>query len=256
VRQLKKLSGHSAQKLYRIINYWLSQQPPDISRNILTRARYLLFDGTYFGKHGCLVIFIDVIHKKILHSQYTQREGYEPTYHSALYLKEQGVHPVAITLDGHKAVTAAITDVWPKMFTQRCLFHIQRQGLSWIRTYPRTEAGRQLKQLLLGIMAIHTHAQKDDFINTFRCWHKKFKTFIRGLPRNSIANKDLKRTMALITHALPEMFYYLDDSKIAPTTNFVEGFYSQLKHHYQRHKGLTKDHQQSYLRWYCYFQNQ
>lgn len=216
----------------------------------------MLFDGTYFGKHGCLIVAFDAIHKKTLHSQYAQREGYEPAYRTVMHLKERGVNPIAITLDGHKAVTAAIKDVWPEVIIQRCLFHIQRQGLSWIRTFPRTEAGRQLKQLLLEIMAIHTHAQKDDFVNSFRCWHKKFKKFIRELPINSIANKDLKRTVALITHALPGMFYYLDDAKITSTTNFVESFYSQLKHHYQRHKGLTREHQISYLRWFCYFKNQ
>lgn len=60
-------------------------------------------------------MLIDAAHKKILHSLYTQREGYEPAYRMAMYLKEQGVYPNALTLDGHKATSAAIADVWPKV---------------------------------------------------------------------------------------------------------------------------------------------
>ena len=34
VRQLKKISGHSERKIYRILEHWLSQKPPDLSKDI------------------------------------------------------------------------------------------------------------------------------------------------------------------------------------------------------------------------------
>jgi hypothetical protein len=70
-----------------------------------------------------------------------------------------------------------------------------------------------------------------------------------------VAFKDLKRTMALINNAMPDMFYYLDDTKIHKTTNALEGFYSRLKADYRKHRGLTEQHKRSYLKWYTHFNN-
>ena len=39
------------------------------------------------------------------------------------------------------------------------------------------------------------------------------------------------------------MFYYLEDKQVHSTTNTLEGFHSRLKADYQRHRGLTKEHQ-------------
>ena len=57
-------------------------------------------------------------------------------------------------------------------------------------------------------------------------------------------------------HALPDMFYYLEDQQVHATTNALEGFHSRLKLDYRRHRGLPKEHRISYLNWYCYFKNQ
>jgi len=62
-------------------------------------------------------------------------------------------------------------------------------------------------------------------------------SFIKTLPKTSVANTDLKRTISLINNALPNMFHYLKDQNIAPTTNLLENLYSQLKHQYCNHRG-------------------
>ena len=73
--------------------------------------------------------------------------------------------------------------------------------------------------------------------------------------RTQVAIEDLKRTMALINNALPDMFYFLKDTKIHSTTNALESFHSRLKTDYQRHRGLSKEHKLLCLMWYCYFEN-
>ena len=63
------------------------------------------------------------------------------------------------------------------------------------------------------------------------------------------------RTMTLIGHGLPEMFYFIEDERVHATTNALEGFHSRLKADYRRHRGLTKVHRIQYLAWYCYYHN-
>lgn len=253
VRQLSHISGHSEAKVKRIKNYWMRQDPPALPEDIYSRAKYLIFDGTYFHKNGCLVLLIDHQTKNILFSAYIDKESYESIYPLLLGLREKGLNPHTVTMDGHRFVIRAIQEVWPTVRIQRCLYHIQRQGLAWIRRYPKTEAGKALRTILKSVTEIATDKDREKFISIYRAWHEDWGPFIRSLPWTSVANKDLKRVMGLINNAIPDMFHYLRDRKIPPTTNLLENFYSQLKHHYRNHRGLTEEHKVSYLKWFCYY---
>lgn len=255
VRQLIKQSGHSKNKLQRIKNHWLTQEPPALSNNNYRQAKYLIFDGTYFHQDGCLAILMDYESKKLLSYEYIDRESYHNMCPILLELKHKGLNPKAITTDGHRTVIKAILNVWPNIKIQRCLFHIQNQGLMWIRTYPKTEAGKQLRTILKSLTPIKTKKDQKDFLNTYDDWFKTFKPAIKKQSKTSVAHTDLKRTMSLINNALPNKFHFIKDQNIAPTTNILENLFSQLKHQYRSHRGLSKQHKIQYLKWYCYFKN-
>ncbi|GAJ02672.1 unnamed protein product, partial [marine sediment metagenome] len=55
--------------------------------------------------------------------------------------------------------------VWPKARVQRCLYHIQREGMRWLRTYPKTLAGRQLRSILRTLCSIKSVKEQNAFIN-------------------------------------------------------------------------------------------
>lgn len=215
-----------------------------------------MFDGTYFKKNGCLIVIVDSHTKKIAFYAYVKSESYEYVHPLMAHLKERGLNPRTITMDGHRYVMKAVRNTWPHIHIQRCLFHICREGQRWLRTYPKTDAGKHLKYILASVMAIKTKAEKRRFLHVYRQWHQRHYSFIKALPKESIANKDLQKTVRLIDNALPDMFHYLNNTTIASTTNYLEGLYSQIKHHYRSHRGLTEQHKQSFLRWFCYFKNQ
>ncbi len=249
------MSGHSEAKLKRIKNFWLDKDLPVLSHNKYQKVRYLMFDGTYFHKNGCLAIMMDHGAKNILSYSYIDKESYHNVYPMFTDLKQKGLDPKSITMDGHRFVIQAILDVWPEVLIQRCLYHIQRQGLQWLRVYPKTAAGRELRFILKSITSIRSEKDKMVFFVAYSDWYNKYRDFIKKLPRNSVANIDLKKAMGLINNALPDMFHYINDPFIAPTTNLLENFYSQLKHHYRSHRGLTEKHKISYLKWYCYLRS-
>lgn len=233
----------------------MAKNPPVLSNNIYQKAKYILFDGTYFHKNGCLVIFLNCYIKKILFYAYIDKESYYNVHPLCVKLKQLGLTPNAVSLDGHKLIIKAMLDVWPNVTIQRCLYHIQNQGLMWLRTYPKTSAGKELRFLLKSITTIKTIEDEKLFLLNYKNWHNKYKKTIKALPKNSVANTDLKRTMSLIDNALPNMFHYLKDQNIAPTTNLLENFFSQLKHQYRNHRGLSEKHKMSYLKWFCYLKN-
>ncbi len=198
---------------------------------------------------------MDVKEQTIISNIYTKKEGFKSVYPWFKKLKKQGLMPHYIVMDGEKSVMRAIAMVWPKTSIQRCLYHIQREGMRWLRTYPKTVAGRELRYLLRTLCSIKSINERNQFIENYKSWINKYKNFVKSLPITNIAFKDLKRTIVLINNALPDMFYYLKEPNIPATTNTMESFYSRLKADYRRHRGLTQKHKIRYLKWCCFFKN-
>jgi len=199
---------------------------------------------------------MDVLTQKIILNAYVDKESYPNVYPLLQRLKKQGLMPRLITMDGHHAVIRAIKAVWPHVKIQRCLYHMLRQGLSWIRMSPKTQAGRELRTLLMRLTAIKSFKDRDLFFDVYRKWFLAHTDDIKKLPNTTVAFKDLKRTIALINNALPDMFHYLKSPSAPNTTNILESFYSRLKADFRRHRGLSETHKRAYLQWYCYFKNQ
>ena len=186
---------------------------------------------------------------------HTTKEGYQNVLPWFQKLKANGLNPLCITMDGEQSVMRALRETWPLTKIQRCLYHIVRQGLSWLRTFPKTQAGRELRALLSTLASVKSFKDRDIFLELFDSWINAHYVFIKNLPNATVEFKDLKRTVTLIKNALPDMFHYLSDPNIPSTTNALEGFYSRLKSDYQRHRGLSSKNRINYLNWYCYFKN-
>ena len=198
---------------------------------------------------------MDAKTKNILSNIYTNKEGFKSVAPWFEQLKKQGLIPYYIVMDGEISVIRAIKKVWPKAKIQRCLYHIQREGMRWLRTYPKTEAGRELRNLLASLGSIKSLKEKNKFISKYKNWLAKYNNYVKTLPVNNIAFKDLKRTIVLINNALNDMFYFLNEPNITSTTNVLEGYYSRLKADYRRHRGLSQKHKINYLKWYCFLKN-
>jgi transposase-like protein len=253
IRQLSKISGYSGITLTRIKDYWLEQSPKETYD--YSKMHYLIFDATYFHKDGCLLNLMEAPRQRIIAHQYVNKESFKEAYPWFLSLKQQGLDPWYITTDGERSVLRAMRLVWPQARLQRCLYHLQHEGMRWLRSYPKTEAGKKLRELLSRLSWIKSISERDTFIREYGEWLGKHEDFVKALPKTTVAYKDLKRTIVLINNALPDMFYYLEDRQVHSTTNTLEGFHSRLKADYQRHRGLTKEHRISYIYWYCYFKN-
>ena len=192
---------------------------------------------------------------KVIAQIYVARESFKDVHPWFLQLKENGLNPTHATMDGERSIIRALRLTWPWIKLQRCLYHIEHEGMRWLRTYPITEAGKDLRSILRSLSSIKTIKERNYFIRSYRNWLLKYKNFVMSLPRATVAFKDLQRTISLVNNALPDMFRYLTDKYIHKTTNALEGFHSRLKTDYQRHRGMTRKHRINYIYWYCYFKN-
>ncbi len=167
-------------------------------------------------------------------------------------LVARGLHPVSCTVDGNPQAIRVMRSLWPEIKIQRCLVHIQSQGLMWCRRYPKTVYAQKLRDIFLSITHIRTKEESDEFLELVVNWEQKYGRYIELQPEKGRVFSDIKRARSMLLKALPDMFHYLDSPNIPITTNGLENYFSRLKSHYRQHRGLRKKKLSSYFSWYLF----
>jgi hypothetical protein len=236
-----------------MINNYLKQMPPAPPTN-LEQGRYFIFDGTFLHRPSSLVALMDARSHTLVTGQYAIPENSEPKLLEFFKgLKQAGLAPYSFTVDGNPKVMKALRNLWPEVIIQRCLVHIQRQGLSWCRTSPRTAYGRWLRNIFLQVTRISTEADSEEFLKAVNFWETNYGSQISVRPEKGHVFSDIKRARSILLRALPDMFHYLDHPSIPNSTNGLEGYFSRLKAHYRQHRGLRKEKLDNYFNWYFHF---
>jgi hypothetical protein len=236
-----------------MINSQLKQPPPQTVLG-LKQCRYLIFDGTFLQRPRSIVALMDAGNHTLITGQYGVAENSDVQLQGFFQrLIRDGLYPRSFTVDGNPQVIKTIRYLWPDIIVQRCLVHIQRQGLSWCRTSPRTDYARELRKIFLKITHINTTAERDAFLQTVVDWEKMYGVQIRIRRERGHVFSDIKRARSMLLRALPDMFHYLENPSIPVSTNSLEGYFSRLKTHYRQHRGLTMGKRSNYFGWYFYF---
>lgn len=230
--------------------------------NIKQRVKaHLIIDGTYFSNDLCLVLYRDNDIKYTQLYRFSDGERYEEICEDLANLQILGVEIESITCDGHRAVLKAIKQVYPNIIVQRCVVHVYRMAKIWLRQKPKIEASIELIRIINLLPLITTHNDRIYFTRMFKAWYDKHKLFINEKNRNELTgrwwyrHKNLRRTTTLITKALPDLFYYLDNAKIPKSTNGLESFFGHLKDNLSIHRGLSFNNRKAFILWYLHYKN-
>jgi transposase-like protein len=167
-------------------------------------------------------------------------------------LKRRGLTPVSCTIDGNPQLYKVLKILWPDVIIQRCLVHIQRQGLSWCRRPPKRTDAKHLRNLFKDVCSIDSLQKQEQFMSQLMQFENRFGIDIAIQPEKGWVFSDIKRARSMLVKAVPNMFHYLNDVNIPKTTNALEGYYSRLKERYRQHRGLTRDKLHTYFNWYFY----
>lgn len=252
IARLCSISGHSSRKLRYIIDYWLDQQP-GVNKQRIARCHYCIFDGTFLDRPDSVVVIMDAQDRSVIASRYPVRENSVKQLKTFLGgLKEHGLSLVSVTLDGNPQAIMTFRKLWPGITIQRCVVHIQRQGLMWCRAKPQTELAKELRELFVRTTYIRTQRQRDTFIGDLNRWENKYGEVVENFPSNHKTLSDIKRARSMILKALPDMFHYLNNTNIPFSTNSLEGYFSRVKWAYRNHRGLAQRKRINYFKWYTF----
>jgi hypothetical protein len=236
-----------------MINYYLKQPPPTAILP-LDQCRNFILDGTFLHRPRSLLALMDAASHKVVASKYPASERSVPQL-TAFFdvLISEGLCPQSFTVDGNPKVMSVLRKLWPDAAIQRCLVHIQRQGLAWCRMSPKTGYARKLRSIFLQVPSIATIADRDKFLIAVTEWECKYGYLIDRKPETGRVFSDIKRARSMLLRALPNMFHYLNNRAIPISTNGLENYFSRLKTHYRQHRGLANIKRSNYFKWYVYY---
>jgi len=259
ISQISKQSGYSERTLKRMFSDYLKEVPVFSVKP--SEKVNLLIDGTYFSSELCLVLYRDNTIKFTQLYRITDGEWYEEMKEDLENLLKLGVQIESITCDGHKALLKAIRKVCKHVIVQRCIIHVQRMCRIWLTMNPKSIAGIELRAIINQLHKIENNEQWGYWVVSLNNWHEKHKVYLDEKSYNPetgrfwYTHKMVRRSFTVIKKALPDMFHYLDNAKIPKSTNGLESFFGHLKSHVTLHRGLSKEHRKSFIKWYLYYRN-
>lgn len=255
IRQLKHFSHHHERKLRYIVNRSLNTYP-DNPHKSYSQHKYLIFDGTFLFQRKGIVALMDAQSCTIISGKYGISESSHKDLHSFFNpLKHNQLNPCSITVDGNPSVIRFLKSLWPNVIIQRCIIHIQRQGLMWCRQNPKRYDAKKLRLIFLQITKINDYKQLNSFLSDVNVWEKRYGSKLLLLPEKGWVLSDLKRARSMLLKALPNMFHFLDNPFISKSTNSIEGYFARLKNHYRHHRGLAPHKRTNYFNWYFFLKN-
>lgn len=251
IRELALMKRTSQSTVKRVIGYWL-KQTPDQSFGDLSSVKHLIFDGTFLRRPRGIYAAMDSETHKLIYATINIRESPNELHQFYSKLSEAGLYPESATTDGNTAQMKQLQLVWPEIKLQRCIVHVQRQGLSWCRRNPKRTDAKHLRELLLKLTEVKTKEESQRFIKGFHAWENRFGNGIESSPNRGWVFSDIIRARSMVIKAIPNLFNYIDNPKIARSTNALEGYFSRVKEHYRLHRGLSKRNKVNYFKWYFF----
>jgi transposase-like protein len=245
------MKGTSQSTVSRVINYWL-KKTPDKTDSDYSEFKHIIFDGTFLKRPRGIYAAMNSETHQLIDAAVNIRESGKELLSYYTKLAEAGLKPVSATTDGNTQQIKYLSMVWPDIIHQRCIIHVQRQGLSWCRRKPKRTDAKHLRELLLKLTEVKTKDESLRFIKGFYAWENRFGTGIESSPNRGWVFSDIIRARSMLMKAIPNLFHYIYNPEIARSTNALEGYFSRVKEHYRLHRGLSKRNKVNYFKWYFF----
>lgn len=216
-----------------------------VAEQILTPQKtVVIVDTTFWGHDYGVCVFRSHDIKKNIWWHEVASERMAHYQYGRSILEEKGWQFSAAVVDGRRGFLAVFKDI-P---VQLCQFHQIKQVTKYLTRRPKTEAGAELRALVLTL----TKTDEAMFTAVLTAWHAKWGTFIEEKTINEFWNgkkkwyythKKVRSAYRSLKTNLPHLFTYLKypELNIPNTTNDLDGSFSALKKKLAVHHGLRKD---------------
>jgi transposase-like protein len=199
-------------------------------------------DTTYFGRDFGVMVFRGnpVNSSKFINLRwkYLKSETVKEYYYN-IYTLTQKYKIKSFTVDNKGGLIKMLERRYPNTPIQLCQFHMVAGVMRLTTRNPKSECGKDLKQLILKLK----HSSKNKFKQHLTSF---LHTHINYLQQRNHTGKyiheDLRQAVSSVTRNLKYLFTYESyPTQIIPkTTNSAEGSFGQWKYKVRLHRGVSK----------------
>ena len=231
-------------------------------KSVTLKQINLKIDATYFGRWGCSIVFKE--RSNVIYWHFCLRETFFEYIACFQALVALNYQVLSVTSDKHGSTLSSVKYAFPQVPHQLCLVHIQNRCQTLLTQKPDTQAGRDLLELVRYINKIHSHYDKQIFLNWFSRYETRYAQFLNQRTHNLNENgkntwwythKNVRKAFVHIKSSLPSMFLYLDDPNIPKDTNGLEAEFTHLKTKLNIHRGLKRVRRISFVNWFWYLKS-
>lgn len=213
-------------------------------QKLTPQATVIIADTTFWGRGYGVCVFRSHDLKRNIWWHEVEGERMAHYRYGRHILEERGWNITAAAVDGRRGFLAVFKDI-P---VQICQFHQIKQVTKYLTRRPDTDAGKELRTLILTL----THVDEKTFTDALTAWHarwggyieeKTVNSFVTGKKKWYYTHGKVRSAYRSIKNNLPYLFTYLKypELNIPNTTNDLDGSFSALKKKLAAHHGLRRD---------------
>lgn len=238
-KELSKKYGRSGKTLRKLFDEYAGATGEVYECN---EGFVLILDATFFGRgYGILMARNK---RKVLLWQEIASESMAEYQKCLNGLENMDYNFTAVVVDGRQGVRQLLTKRYPGLPIQLCQFHQIQIVKRYIPRRAKTEAGKELRRIALGLTKTH----EVEFTKALSLWHEKHGDFLKEKTREETTNRwrfthgRLRSAYRSILTNLPFLFTFQNHPKlgIPNTTNYCDGLFSHLKQKIGIHRGISK----------------
>ena len=215
---------------------------------IKSRKINLVADVTFFRKRkdkDGLLIFLDSITKKVIWHKFIRGETKENYLEGLNFLLKNSFQILSVTIDGRKGIPY-VFKAYP---VQICQFHIQKRIRTLLTQNPRSEAGKELKQI--NSLFIRNKLTEDQLGKTLALYCRRNYYFLTEKnEQNQYKHRRLIQALRSFKRNMKYLFTFQQypDLNIPNTTNNIDGgVNTKLKDLNRRHRGMKTERRNKLL---------
>lgn len=206
----------------------------------------LLIDATFFGREYGFLVFHDS--QKVIYFKEIKTESIKDFCEGINTLKSVNYCILSITIDGKRGYINNIRKLLGNIPIQMCLFHQKAIVRRYITDRPRSQCGKDLKELMYHLCKPESH---QEFIDQFYFLQSKYQYVLNQ--RNELGHyrhSSLRSAFRSIDSNMLYLFTYTDFKglNIPSTNNHLEGMFGHIKERIKIHRGLDKNRKKKAVR--------
>lgn len=207
-----------------------------------TQPLVVIMDATFFGRGYGILVARNL--NKVLYWQEVMTESVKEYEAGLNQLDAMGYRFTAFVVDGRTGVRQFLIKKYPGTPVQLCQFHQIETVKRYIPMRTKTEAGKKLRQIALGLTRTHA-VELEQALND---WHSEYgnflkeKTIVEGTRGWRYTHGRLRSAYRSLRNNLPYLFTFQNHPhlQIPNTTNHCDGLFSHLKQKILIHRGISR----------------